>query len=180
MSKPHVYKKRAYPYYQKANKLPPQILLKRKNAYNNEFCHLCNNTPDNHEHGNSSCAITKFIHNKMTEQIINTINSYKPKNNNWSIPLWFTNSYSSKHINNNPSPFPNKWGDIGIIPLSINKTIQTLKVNQPKKLINHITNIIHSHIAAKWKLKFFALYNKNLSLNEICDDSNLEKFLKSN
>jgi len=173
-------KKRAYPYYQKANKLPPQILLKRKNAYNNEFCHLCNNTPDNHEHGNSSCAITKFIHNKMTEQIINTINSYKPKNNNWSIPLWFTNSYSSKHINNNPSPFPNKWGDIGIIPLSINKTIQTLKVNQPKKLINHITNIIHSHIAAKWKLKFFALYNKNLSLNEICDDSNLEKFLKSN
>ena len=132
-------KKRDYPYYQKPIDFPLISSLKRQLAYNNELCHTCNNVSDNHGHGNSSCNITLFIHNKMREEIINIIEKHKPNSNNWKLQMWFSNATLNFHIDNTSTMnFPKKWGDIDIIPIKINKTIAKLKLKQPKKAIKKI------------------------------------------
>ena len=113
-------KKRAFPYYQRATNPPPLILKKRQEVYNNEMCHLCNNSPDNHERGNSSCIITITMHNEMTKKIINLIEKHIPKEKQWSINTWCSHTIQNPHISSDPNqPFPLMWGDKGIIPKTL-------------------------------------------------------------
>ena len=106
----------------------------------------------------------------MANKIILSINKERPKKKNWSIHLWFSHTIINEHIIiSSPPPFPLLWGDKGMIPMNIQNTIKKLLVNNPISLTKKIIEIIHSHIATKWKLKFYALYNKDLSAEEICE-----------
>jgi len=160
-------KQRAFNHYLKENlKLPLNTLLKRRNAYDNIYCHLCPNYIDNHEHGNTSCTIATSIHNNLALKILNIINNNSPKSPNWHINLWFTNQVNSPHITNTPTEFPLKWGDIGIIPNSLTHTINSLNLQKPSDTIYKIIKTTHKYIALKWRIKFFAIYNKQISSQE--------------
>ena len=98
----------------------------------------------------------------------------------WTIQTWFTHKTSNPHIQSlQLSNFPTKWGDIGIIPKSLNQQIHNLKIKDTESIKKKIRKIIHSYIATKWRLKFFAIYNKNLTLEEICNEENIERFTKT-
>ena len=166
-------KQRAFNHYLKENlKLPPHTLIKRRNAYNNIYCHLCPNNIDNHEHGNTSCIITNSIHNKLSTKIINIIEKNSPANPNWHINLWFSNQTTDPHITNTPTEFPLKWGNIGIIPNSLINSIKLLNIQNTSDTINKIIKITHKYITLKWRIKFFSIYNKQLPAHEC-----IKKFL---
>jgi len=116
----------------------------------------------------------------MTKKIINLIEKHIPKEKQWILNTWYSHTTQNKHISSvSNNDFPLIWGDKGIIPKSLTFTINNLVKKDPKSLTTKIVETVHNHIAAKWKLKFYALYNKNLSITEICSKENIKKFLKS-
>ena len=106
----------------------------------------------------------------MTNKIIKLIKKEKPKSKEWKLTTWYSHSITNDHITSaDPSNFPLKWGDIGIIPNNLKNRFSKLKIKNTKTLLKNIIETIHKYIAAKWRLKFFALYNKNLDITEICN-----------
>ena len=158
-------KKRAFNHYLNENlKIPPNILQIRRNAYNNENCHLCPNHIDNHEHGNTTCKITTHIHKILTLKILSIIQSSKPKTTHWYINIWFSNNVDNLHIKPPLKNFPTEWGDIGIIPTYLKSSILNLQTEYPINTLKKIVKTTQKYMTLKWRLKFYSIYNKQLTI----------------
>ena len=113
----------------------------------------------------------------MIKNIIKLINQHNPQNKSWTLPIWFSHTIQSPHISPfNQEDFLIKWGDIGIIPTSLTHYLSQLKTKDTETLKQKIISEIHNNIALKWRLKFFAIYNKALTVKEICDKKIIKKF----
>ena len=139
-------KKKSFPIQSKSHQTPPT------HSQNKTKCiqqWTMSSVPDNHEYGNSLCKISIFIHNRITSKLLKSIIKHNPKNPNWTLSTWYTQTLQNSHLNSNYiSSFPKKWGDIGIIPKNINKMITRLKINNFNTFLKEMISIIHFHIAA--------------------------------
>ena len=170
-------KERAFKFYQKNNlKLNQFTLNKRRIAYNSPFCHLCPNFKDNHEHGSTTCYIAQKINDILAKKIFSQIQKSSPNNRNWNLNLWFTTSFQNSHITNTINPqFPSQWGDRGLIPKSLSQDIHALIIPKPTTVIKKIIFLCHKYTALKWKIKFYSIYNKQISKESLLDIDFIKK-----
>ena len=173
-------KERAHKFYQKTNlKLNPHLLSKRRTTYDFPYCHLCPNSKDNHEHGSTSCYIAKKINDILAKKIFSLIKKSNPKNKDWKLNLCFTTSFYNSHITNNPNQnFHSKWGDRGIIPQFLTQSVHKIQTINPTNTIINIISLCHKYTALKWKIKFYSIYNKQISKEALLDSSFIKKILQ--
>ena len=104
--------------------------------------------------------------------------------------LLLMNSYSMEKLNvknafpspqnqvSLPTPYPNfklKWGDRGILLLTLYNEINNLQLANPYKTYSKITKSFHIFSAAKWKIKFYSIYNQQISHTSLLQDNNILK-----
>ena len=112
----------------------------------------------------------------MASKIINYIKKKNPPNPNWKVKLWFTHNIYNTHID--PTPFQNfelKWGDRDILPLTLYNEINNLQLANPHKTYSKITKTFHIFTAAKWKIKFYSIYNQQIPHTSLLQDNNILK-----
>jgi ribonuclease HI len=168
-------RERSFKFYQQNRPhIPQKKLALLRQVYNSPQCPICPNNPtDNHEHGNSSCLLAMELHKRMTKKLQALI-SKSTSRTDWKFTPWYNHNFEVPRFSRDHELyyFPKDLGDKGIIPRALRSYARDIEVKDPTGFLEEATKIIHTHIAAKWKLRHI-IYFRCLSLTEVLNNAKI-------